>query len=434
MAAQSTDVSANRAIPRSKQYISQYIHMQTDSSRDVNADRADHASAIHQGKNMRSTYLRGRETAQLDGRTLLRLLILCIVSIVFSSSALAQGLKGDATQPDTTINVAIKTEVVHALEKNIKERYVFPDTGDKLAQMLRESEEHGDYDSVTSAEEFSRLLTRQMKAIAHDQHLQVFYLHRAPPSTGAQKEPGLSQSSIFDRDNFGFQEIKRLHGDIGYMKITHFAAADQGGPTVAAAMTFLSHTDALIIDLRQNGGGDPDMVDLLASYLFPAQPLLQLNDLIWRGKGTMRHTSQQFWTLPYVPGPRYLNRQVYVLVSHETLSAAEEFAYDLQALKRATVVGSTTWGGANPGAMVPLADDFLAFIPTGQAVNPITKTNWEGTGVQPDVKVPASNACDVAYRMALKHLIATTNDEEERSSLKSALAHAHSCGADVPQT
>lgn len=384
---------------------------------------------------MHSIDLHGRETKRLDEGTLLRLPILLFVSIVFASSALAQTPGGDAAAPEMRINAATRTAVIHALAQELKERYVFPDVGDTLAQMLQRHEEHGDYDSVTSAQAFSRLLTMQMKAIAHDQHLQVFYLSRMPQPPGGQKEPGSSQSMIqmFDRDNFGFQELKHLNGNIGYMKISHFAAADQGGPAVAAAMTFLSHTDALIIDLRQNGGGDPEMVDLLASYLFPAQPVLQLNDLSWRQKGTTRHTSQQFWTLPYVPGPRYSNRPVYVLVGHETLSAAEEFAYDLQALKRATVIGATTWGGANPGAMVPLAGHLQAFIPTGQAINPITKTNWEGKGVQPNVKVPVDDAFEVAYRMALQHLIATAKDEGELSSLKSVLAHVQSSVVDKIQ-
>lgn len=384
---------------------------------------------------MHSIHLRGGETTRPDKGAPLWLLILSFVSVVFASSALAQRLEGDAAAPEMRIDAATRAAVIHVLAQDLKERYVFPDVGDKLAQMLQKHEEHGDYDSVTSAQAFSRLLTMQMKAIAHDQHLQVFYLSPMPQPPGGQKGPGSSQSmiQIFDRDNFGFQELKHLNGNIGYMKITHFAEAGEGGPTVAAAMTFLSHTDALIIDLRKNGGGDPDMVDLLASYLFPAQPLLQLNDLSWREKGTPHHTSQQFWTLPYVPGPRYLNRQVYVLVGHETLSAAEEFAYDLQALKRATVIGATTWGGANPGAMVPLAAHFQAFIPTGQAINPFTKTNWEGKGVQPNVQVPINDAFEVAYRMALQHLIGTAKDEEELSSLKSVLAHVQSTGADKIQ-
>lgn len=379
-----------------------------------------------------STHLCNRETARVDWSVLL-LLILCFLSMSLTSSCLAQEPGADSAAPDMRIDAAVRTEVIHMLAQEIKERYVFPDVGDKLTQMLLENEEHGGYKSVTSAKAFSRLLTAQMKAIAHDQHLQVFYLYKMPQLSGPQKEPGPSPSMIrmFDSDNFGFHELKLLNGDVGYMKVTHFVPPDQGGPTVAAAMTFLSHTDALIIDLRENGGGDPEMVELLASYLLPAQPLLQLNDLSWRKKGTTHHTSQQFWTLPYVPGPRYLNRQVYILAGHETLSAAEEFTYDLQALKRVTVIGTTTWGGANPGAMVPLTGHFQAFIPTGQAINPITKTNWEGKGVKPDVEVPVDDAFEVAYRMALQHLIATSKDDEELFGAKSALAHLQSGGVQI---
>jgi len=172
------------------------------------------------------------------------------------------------------------------------------------------------------------------------------------------------------------------------------------------------------------------MVDLLASYFFGARPV-QLNDLSLRKEGTTQHTLLQFWTLPYLPGNRYLNKEVYILVSHETPSAAEEFTYDLQARKRAVIVGEPTWGGANPGGVVPLADHFLAFIPSGQAINPTTKTNWEGNGIQPEVKVPAKDAFKVAYKMALDHLIATTKDEDELSDLKAALADTQSGGTEL---
>jgi retinol-binding protein 3 len=99
--------------------------------------------------------------------------------------------------------------------------------------------------------------------------------------------------------NFGFEEVKRLGGDVGYLKVTGFPDAERGGPTVTAAMMFLTHTDALIIDLRRNRGGEPEMVDLLASYFFGAPPV-HLNDLYLRKEGTTQHTLEQFWTLPYV--------------------------------------------------------------------------------------------------------------------------------------
>lgn len=144
------------------------------------------------------------------------------------------------------------------------------------------------------------------------------------------------------KDNYGFEKVERLSGNIGYLKLTGFADAERGGDTVAGAMAFLANTDALIIDLRENHGGTPEMVDLLASYFFSGDRSVHLNDLSWRKEGTREHDVQQWWTLPYVPGRRYVNKEVYILTSHNTPSAAEEFTYDLKALKRVTVVGETT--------------------------------------------------------------------------------------------
>jgi C-terminal processing protease CtpA/Prc len=225
------------------------------------------------------------------------------------------------------------------------------------------------------------------------------------------------------KTNYGFEEAGRLRGNVGYLKLTGFAYPEQGGDTVAGAMAFLANTDALIIDLRQNGGGTPGMVELFASYFFSGDAPVHLNDISFRKEGSTEHDSVQWWTLPYVPGKRYVGKEVYILTSHSTPSAAEEFTYDLQVLKRATIVGETTWGGANPGDRRRMGDHFQAFIPNGRAINPITKTNWEGKGVEPDFKVPQEDALKTAQRMALQHLIEKTTDEQELNALKRALAN-----------
>jgi retinol-binding protein 3 len=337
---------------------------------------------------------------------------------------------GTSKVPGTSLSAATKAEVLHSLAQNLREQYVFPGVAERLAGMLASHEQHGDYASVGRPDEFSRLLTAEMAEIAHDRHLQVFYKYfngtkipiPVPRKAGQRSGPSPKMLRQVRSDNYGFEEAKRLPGNVGYLKVMFFTDPDLVGPTVAAAMTFLSHTGALIIDLRHNMGGVPDTVDLLATYFFSAQSPVHLNDLSLREKGTAEHSVQQFWTLPYVPGRRYLGKEVYILTSPDTKSAGEEFTYDLQALKRAVIVGEPTWGGANPGDIVPLGDDFFAFIPTGEAINPITKTNWEGKGVQPDIRVAAKDAFRVAYATALEHLMAKTRDKEELSALKGALA------------
>jgi C-terminal processing protease CtpA/Prc len=186
--------------------------------------------------------------------------------------------------------------------------------------------------------------------------------------------------------------------------------------TVAGAMNFLANTDALVIDLRENGGGQPDMVQLFCSYLFDAQPV-HLNDLYFRPMDQTR----QFWTLPWLPGKRYLDKDVYVLTSHFTFSGAEECTYNLQTQKRARIVGETTGGGANPGGPVELTKNLTAFVPTGRAINPITGSNWEGTGVEPDVQVPAKMALETAQSLALRKLIDGCQDGDRRQALSEAL-------------
>jgi retinol-binding protein 3 len=178
-------------------------------------------------------------------------------------------------------------------------------------------------------------------------------------------------------------------------------------------MKFLAHTDALIFDLRNNGGGDPEMVALISSYLFGDKPV-HLNSLYWRpGDKT-----DEFWTKPNAAANKFTDKPVYVLTANRTFSAAEEFSYNLKNLKRATIVGETTGGGAHPGSSVRLHEHFAAFIPTGRAISPVTKTNWEGTGVEPDVKVPKEHALKTAYLSALNKSLEKADDEGLKNALK----------------
>jgi retinol-binding protein 3 len=313
-------------------------------------------------------------------------------------------------EPDLTIDAATRARVVEGLVKQLDAGYVFPETAKKMGADLRAKLAEHAYDNVTSAKAFATVLTKDLQAISHDKHLRVTHSFETLPPETIDKEPPPAEMEKMRRflrtRNFGFEKVERLEGNIGYLDLRNFMPADMAGDTAAAAMAFLANTDALIIDLRKNGGGSPDMVALFCSYLFPAAPVVHLNDLYFRPE----NTTHQWWTQAYVPGKRYVDKNVYVLTSHRTFSAAEECTYNLKSLKRATIVGETTGGGAHPGGPRRLDDHFEVFVPMGRAINPITKTNWEGTGVQPDIAVPADLALKTAYLAALDK-VATLHKE-----------------------
>ncbi len=207
------------------------------------------------------------------------------------------------------------------------------------------------------------------------------------------------------RDNFLFKEVKILDGNIGYIDFRGFRDPKHASKTVISALGFLQNTDAIILDLRNNGGGYPQMVQLIASYFVTDKPV-HLNTFYNR----VEDTYNQYWTLPYVPGKRLPNVQLYILTSSSTFSAAEEFSYDLKHLKRAILVGETTGGGAHPGESFQINNAFKVWTPTGRAINPITKANWEGVGVIPHIKTTEKNALIAAQLKALDSLNTLNRD------------------------
>ena len=305
------------------------------------------------------------------------------------------------------IESAERSRVVEGAIRHLDTAYVFPETAKKMAADLRSRLAKGEYDRITAGPELAKKLTEDLQGVSHDKHLRMLWSEEAipvrpdPTEEKVTPEEEAKQREYYKLVNHGFEKADRLPGNIGYLEIRGFVPAVEGGDKAAAAMSLLADTDALIIDLRRNGGGEPDMVALVCSYLFD-EPT-HLNSLWWReGDKT-----QQFWSAAFVPGHRYGGtKPVYVLTSNRTFSGAEEFSYNLKTRKRATVVGETTGGGAHPGWGRRIDDHFEVWVPAGRAINPITGTNWEGTGVSPDVDVPADEALEVAHLDALEKKIA----------------------------
>lgn len=332
---------------------------------------------------------------------------------------LITALSQTPSKPDMTIDAAVRAEVIESLLKQLNERYVFPDTAKAIEKVIRERAAKKEFDRTTSAAEFARTLTTLLREVSRDQHLSLNYSADAVPVRPAGSEPKPEERegtrNYGQAINFGFEKVERLPANIGYIRLNLFFPVEHGADTAVAAMTFVAHTGALIIDLRGNDGGSPDMNVLIASYLFPES--VRLSDIYNRE----RNSTRQFWTLPFVPGKRYVGKGVYILTSKRTFSSAEAFTYDLKNLKRVTVIGETTGGGANPRDVVRIHEHFWIGLPTSRAINPITQTNWEGIGVTPDIEVPADQALKTAHIMAVKNILAAAKDPDAIKNLSKLL-------------
>ena len=321
---------------------------------------------------------------------------------------------------DRTLDASQKQAIVDEVSNLLNQKYIFVETAKKMEEQIRGRLKNGDYDKLAGAREFAQGVSQDLSFVSKDKHLGFAYA----PEQAAEMRRRMSQNedearaarerqlAAAKRDNFGFRRVEQLAGNIGYLDFRYFAPANRGGRTAVAGLNFLAHCDAVIIDLRQNGGGDPSQIQLISSYFFP-EPT-HLNDIYTRSEDK----TENFWTLPYVPGTLLDQADLYILTSARTFSGAEEFSYNMKNLKRATLVGETTGGGAHPTDALIVQTDFVLRVPNARAINPITKTNWEGTGVTPDIQVPAAQAFDRAYTMALEKLAAKASDAQRKSELE----------------
>lgn len=302
-----------------------------------------------------------------------------------------------STAMKSTIDAQTRTEVIEGAIKALNDAYVFPETAKKMEQTIRDRAQRKEYEDITDGQTLADRLTTHLQEISHDKHLRVIFNDGSSPFFTQQTADPSTRREMSAKRNFSFEKVERLSGNIGYVDLRGFEPPNLAGETATAAMNFLANTDALIFDLRQNGGGDPAMVAYLCSYLFNERT--HLNDIYSR----QDNNTQSFWTRESVSGNRYgVDKPVFVLTSSRTFSGAEEFSYNLKNLKRATIIGETTGGGAHPVRPQRLGKDFLITVPFARSINPITKTNWEGTGVKPDIDLPAPQALKAAHLLAVR--------------------------------
>ena len=309
-----------------------------------------------------------------------------------------------ASSADKSANIGVdaaeRDDVIDRTLTLLDAYYVSLPMAHKMASAIRARQARGDYRDIADGNVLSARLADDLRAVSGDKHVDVRFspdaLPPGDPPQYADLDPTLAQRLA--AKNCGFAKVEHLAPNIGYLKLDMFGEPKFCAPTAMGAMNFVANSDALIIDLRENAGGSPRMVALISSYLFD-EPT-HLDDTYGRGD----ILTAQSWSFPYFPGEKFLDKPVYVLIAKRTFSAGEEFAYDLKALKRAILVGETTGGGANLMAPHRIDDHFVALVPFARLVNPITKTNWQGTGVAPDVNAPAAQALDAAEKLAREEI------------------------------
>lgn len=335
-------------------------------------------------------------------------------TLILSTLALALSAQ---TAP-APLSSAQKKAAVETLAKELRTRYVFPDVADKAAKALQAKAAAGGYDGAATDADFAKVLGKDLRDQSHDLHCRVVVDPEIKAADDDDKPPTPDEAAQARKEmsgfGYGITRLERLQGNVGYLEIRGFGPTYAVAPAYTAAMTLLSGSKAIILDLRRNGGGEPESVAYLLSHFFPEGDIRHLNDIYTRPNDR----TQQYWTSAVGV---HFNGPVFVLTSPRTFSGGEECAYDFQTQKRATLVGETTGGGANPGGMVPLGDGLAVFIPTGKAVNPVTKGNWEHVGVKPDIAVLAADALKTAWAAIVKDELKEAKDPGEKAELEDLL-------------
>lgn len=338
-----------------------------------------------------------------------RLLVGFVFAAVLAAPACAQG--SDA------FNTADRDAALEEIAQVIDDEYFDEVRAGELAAQLRQAHADGAFGEADSPHEFAMALTEYLRS--QDRHFSVRYVGTDLPEDRAHEGAEGGSADPMQRANYGFREVTILPGNIGYIRFDMFADASNPGAAQAAlaALRFVANTDAVVFDVRENGGGAPSMVQLLISHFLNPEDEVVINTFISRDTAY----PSELRALSYLPAGSRPDVPLYVLISGNTGSAAEAFAYHLQAMERATVVGATSYGAGNPGDHFYLSSGFSVFVSTGSARNPITQSNWEGVGVAPDVAVDADQALDQALLLAYGELTERADDEMLQASWSWAL-------------
>jgi C-terminal processing protease CtpA/Prc len=316
--------------------------------------------------------------------------ILLFITLFVSFNSLAIGQDSSAM-----LKEEMQEKVLKKIGQLLRDNYVLEDVGQACAEFLEEQIEDENYADITHPREFARKITSDLREIHNDQHIRIQTI--PPEDKRIEKNVKLDfflQTRGIIKANMGFKEVTIMDGNVGYINLHSFEPYELAWDKALIALHFVENSDAIIIDLRSNVGGNPTMVQFMCSYFFD-QPV-HLNNIYWR-RGDY---TEEFWSMDSIGINKRPDVPVFILTSSKTFSAGEEFANDLKTTKRATLIGEKTAGGANPGYTFSINKSFNIFIPTGRYINPVTKTNWEGTGVEPDIKVRQSKALSTALEKA----------------------------------
>lgn len=331
---------------------------------------------------------------------------------------------------DASLSAADRAAVVQTLAVKLHANYITPAVAERVGSAIAKKHAAGGYAAAASAQAFSAALAADLRELSGDKHFGARHNPRFRESSSTDEAPSRARMDEVRneeaRGGFGIDKVERLPGNVGYIELRGFGWTEFVGPAYTAAISLLAGTDALILDLRRNGGGSPASVAYLMSHFFPLGDERHLIDIYHRPSNTTR----QVWTVPTV-AQRY-DKPVYVLTSARTFSGGEHCAYDFQAQKRGTVVGETTGGGSNPVGWFGLGHGIVAAIPSSRTTNIVTRTNWEHVGVKPDIAVPAAQALQAAHAAILRNLLSSAKDGKERTTLQRVLAMVEKGEAEKP--